>query len=256
MQDLFSLTGKVAVITGGSGGIGLGIAKSLARAGAAVAIVGRNSGKPAAASAGLAAGGATALAIQADVSVEDDVTRLVGDTVARFGRIDILVNNAAISYGILPQDMSLEVWNNFIAVNLTSAFLCAKACYLEMLKAGSGKIINISSIITQFGHPKLAHYAAAKGGMDHMAQSLACAWGPDNIQVNAVLPGLVHTEMMPCEGPNSRGPIVEYLVNRTAVKRYGMPADFAGIAILLASRASDFITGSIIIVDGGLSLAM
>lgn len=255
MRDLFDLTGKVAIVTGGNGGIGLGIAKGLSKAGAMVAIVGRNPAKLEAANAELAAINARVLPVQADVSVESDVARMVAQTVDRFGRVDILVNNAAVSFGVLPQEMTLEVWNNFIAINLTSAFICAKACYPEMVKSGGGKIINISSVITKSGHPKLAHYAAAKGGMDHMTQSLACAWGADNIQVNAVLPGLVHTDMMPCEGP-SRVPLVDYLVDRSAVKRYGMPADFEGVSILLASRASDFITGALIVVDGGLSLAI
>ena len=176
MLELFDLSGKVAVITGGNGGFGLGIAKGLAKAGTAVAIVGRKADKLAIATAELEGCGAQVLALQADVSLEEDVTRVVRETVARYGRLDILVNNAAISHGVLPQDMTLEVWNDFIAVNLTSAFLYAKAVYPEMVKVGGGKIINISSVITQMGHPKLAHYAAAKGGMDHMTQSLACAW--------------------------------------------------------------------------------
>jgi len=256
VQDLFDLTGKVAVITGGNGGLGLGIAKGLAKAGAAVAIVGRKADKLAAAAAELNAMGAKVLPVQADVSIEADVNRMVQETVAGLGRIDILFNNAAISWGVKPEEMSLELWNQFLAVDLTSVFLCAKACYPEMKKAGGGKIINVGSAITKKGFGKLVHYAAAKGGMDHMTQSLARAWGPDNIQVNALLPGLVHTEMMPCEGPDRRGPIIDYIVKKSSVGRYGMPADFEGISILLSSPASDFITGAIIVADGGLSLAV
>ncbi len=256
MLDMFDLSGKVAIITGGNGGLGLGIAKGLASAGASVAVVGRKQEKLDKAAAELESMGANVLAIKADVSVEEDVNRMVKETVDRFGRVDILFNNAAISFGISPEDTTLEQWNNFIAVNLTSAFLCSKACYPEMVKVGGGKIINISSIITQAGHPKLVHYSAAKGGMDHMTQSLCRAWGPDNIQVNVVLPGLVDTEMMPCTGPNARTRAVEYAVKKSAVKRYGIPADFQGISILLASPASDFITGAMIVVDGGMSLAI
>ena len=256
MLDMFDLSGKVAIITGGNGGLGLGIAKALAGAGASVAVVGRKQEKLDKAAAELEAMGAKALAIKADVSVEDDVNRMVKETVDHFGRIDILFNNAAISFGVRPEDTTLEQWNNFIAINLTSAFLCSKACHPEMVKVGGGKIINISSIITQMAHPKLVHYSAAKGGMDHMTQSLCRAWGPDNIQVNVVLPGLVDTEMMPCSGPKALTRAAEYCTKKSAVKRYGIPKDFDGISILLASSASDFITGAIIVVDGGLSLSI
>ncbi|MBV1932088.1 MAG: glucose 1-dehydrogenase [Porticoccaceae bacterium] len=254
-MKFFDLTGKVAIITGGNGGLGLGIAKGLAKEGCAVALVGRNQDKIDKAVAEMEALGAKAIGVQADVSKEDDVNRMVKETTDQLGRIDILVNNAAISWGIAPEKMTLEEWDNFIAVDLTSCFLCAKACHPEMVKAGGGKIINIGSAITKKGMGKLVHYAAAKGGMDHMTQSLAMAWGKDNIQVNAVLPGLVDTEMMPCEGPKKAGP-VNYIVKKTPVGRYGMPEDFEGISVLLSSEASSFITGSIIVVDGGMMLGI
>lgn len=255
-MKIFDLTGKVAIVTGGNGGLGLGIARGLAAAGASVAIVGRNTDKLEAAVKDLEGGGATVLPIQADVSLEDDVNRMVAETVERFGRIDILFNNAAISWGIRPEEMTLDEWNTFLAINLTSCFLTSKACYPEFVKAGGGKIINISSIITKFGHPKLIQYAAAKGGMDHMTQSLARSWGPQNIQVNAVLPGLVDSEMMPIGPEGSRAPIIDYAISKSACERHGIPDDFVGISVLLSSEASDFITGSIIVVDGGLSIAI
>lgn len=255
-MDIFDLTGKVALITGGNGGLGLGIARGLAKAGAKVVISGRNQEKLDTASAQLREEGFDVLSVRADVSLEDDVNRMVQETVDHFGRVDILVNNAAISWGVKVEEMSLELWNQFIAVDLTSCFLCCKAVYPEMKKVGGGKIINISSIITKLGFGRLVHYAAAKGGMDHMTQSLARAWGPDNIQVNVVLPGLVDTEMMPCTGPNANLRAVEYCSEKSAVKRFGVPEDFWGISVLLASPASDFITGAIIVADGGLSLAI
>lgn len=254
-MKFFDLTGKVAIVTGGNGGLGLGIAKGLAKEGCAVALVGRNRDKIEKAVAEMAALGAKAIGVQADVSVEDDVNRMVKETVEQLGRVDILFNNAAISWGLRPEKMTIEEWDNFIAVDLTSCFLCSKACYPEMVKAGGGKIVNIGSAITKKGMGKLVHYAAAKGGMDHMTQSLAMAWGKDNIQVNAVLPGLVDTEMMPCEGPEKAGP-VNYIVKKTPVGRYGVPEDFEGISVLLASEASSFITGSIIVVDGGMMLGI
>jgi len=252
----FDLTGKVAIITGGNGGLGLGIAKGLASEGCAVALVGRNQDKIDKAVAEMEAIGAKAIGVQADVSKEADVIRMVAETAEQLGRVDILFNNAAISWGIPPEKMTIEEWDQFIAIDLTSCFLCAKACYPEMIKSGGGKIINVGSAITQKGFGKLVHYAAAKGGMDHMTQSLALAWGKDNIQVNAILPGLVHTEMMPCFGENKIGPLVDYITKKTPVGRYGMPDDFEGLSIVLSSEASKFITGSIIVADGGMTLGI
>ena len=252
----FDLTGKVAIITGGNGGLGLGIAKGLASEGCAVALVGRNQDKIDKAVAEMTELGAKAIGVQADVSKEADVNRMVAETVEQLGRVDILFNNAAISWGVAPEKLSIEDWDQFIAIDLTSCFLCSKAVYPEMVKAGGGKIINVGSAITQKAMGKLVHYAAAKGGMDHMTQSLALAWGKDNIQVNAILPGLVHTEMMPCFGENKIGPVVDYITKKTPVGRYGMPDDFEGLSIVLSSEASKFITGSIIVADGGMTLGI
>ncbi|MDO9460868.1 MAG: SDR family oxidoreductase [Alphaproteobacteria bacterium] len=256
MLDIFSLKGKVAIVTGGNGGLGLGIARGLANAGADVAIVGRNQEKLDSAYENLKDIGPKILRVQADVSKEDDVKRMVKETVDALGRVDILFNNAAVSYGRAADKMTLDEWNMFISINLTSVFLCSQACYPEFIKVGGGKIINIGSIITQqMGHAKLIAYAAAKGGMDHMTQSLAVAWGPENIQVNCVIPGLVDSEMMPCEGPNKQSKIIDHVVQKSPVRRYGIPDDFQGISVLLASPASSFITGALIVADGGLSLA-
>ena len=252
----FDLTGKVAIITGGNGGLGLGIAKGLASEGCAVALVGRNQEKIDKAVAEMEALGAKAIGVKADVSKEADVNRMVAETVEQLGRVDILFNNAAISWGVAPEKLTIEDWDQFIAIDLTSCFLCSKAVYPEMVKVGGGKIINVGSAITQKAMGKLVHYAAAKGGMDHMTQSLALAWGKDNIQVNAILPGLVHTEMMPCFGENKIGPVVDYITKKTPVGRYGMPDDFEGLSLVLSSEASKFITGSIIVADGGMTLGI
>lgn len=255
MLEGFDLTGKVAIVTGGNGGLGLGIARGMANAGAAVALVGRNMDKLDAAYENLQGIGPKILRVQADVSKEDDVKRMVKETVAALGRVDILFNNAAISYAHSAAHMPLEEWNNFLAIDLTSVFLCCQAVYPEMLKVGGGKIINIGSAITrQMGHPKLIAYAASKGGMDHMTQSLAVAWGPDNIQVNCILPGLVDSEMMPCEGPNVQSRVVAYAVKNSPVRRYGIPDDFQGLSIFLASPLSSFVTGALIVADGGMTL--
>lgn len=255
MLDMFDLNGRVAIITGGNGGLGLGIARGLAKAGAKVAIVGRKREKLDSAETELRAEGFDVLSVVADVSREDDVKRMVAQTVDHFGRLDILVNNAGISWGVKPEEMSLELWQQFIDIDLTSVFLCSKACYPEMVKSGGGKIINISSFITKKGFGKLAHYAAAKGGMDHMSQSLAQGWGKDNIQVNVIICGLFDTDMNPCSVPEP-APILSYMINKTPAKRAGVPKDLEGLAIFLASKASDFVTGSLIVADGGYSLTI
>ena len=256
MNSKFDITGKVAIITGGNGGLGLGMAKGLALAGAKVAICGRNQDKIDRSLAELKAQGADAIGISCDVGSEEQVNAMVARTKAHFGRIDILINNAAISWGVPTEDMTLEQWNHFITNNLTSMFLTCKACFPHMVEVGGGKIINVSSIVTKLGYGKLSHYGAAKGGMDHMTQSLAQGWGKHNIQVNAVLPGLVDTEMMPCSGPNAMTRAVKFVSTKSPVGRYGVPEDFYGLSVLLASRASDFITGSIIVADGGLSMSI
>ena len=255
MNSKFDITGKVAIITGGNGGLGLGMAKGLALAGAKVAICGRNQDKIDRSLAELKAQGADAIGISCDVGSEEQVNAMVARTKAHFGRIDILINNAAISWGVPTEDMTLEQWNHFITNNLTSMFLTCKACFPHMVEVGGGKIINVSSIVTKLGYGKLSHYGAAKGGMDHMTQSLARAWGKDNIQVNALLPGLVDTEMMPCEGPN-KNKLVDYIVKKTPTGTYSTPEDWYGLTVLMASPASDFITGSIIVMDGGLSMTL
>ncbi len=255
MNDKFDITGKVAIVTGGNGGLGLGMAKGLAMAGAKVAIAGRNQEKIDRAVAELKDQGADAIGLSCDVGSEEQVNNMVAKTAEHFGRIDILVNNAAISWGIATEKMTLDQWNNFITNNLTSCFLTCRACFPHMVEAGGGKIINVGSIVTKLGFGKLSHYAAAKGGMDHMTQSLAQGWGKHNIHVNALLPGLVDTEMMPCEGPK-KNRLVDSIVKKTPVRKYSVPEDWYGMSILLASPASDFITGSIIVMDGGLSLVI
>ena len=255
MNSKFDITGKVAIITGGNGGLGLGMAEGLALAGAKVAVCGRNQDKIDRALDKLKAQGADAIGISCDVGSEEQVNAMVAQTKAHFGRIDILVNNAAISWGIPTETMTLDEWNNFITNNLTSMFLTCKACFPHMVEAGGGKIINVSSIVTKLGFGKLSHYGAAKGGMDHMTQSLAQGWGKHNIQVNALLPGLVDTEMMPCEGPN-KNKLVDYAVKRTPTGTYGRPEDFYGITVLLSSPASDFITGARIVMDGGICVTI
>ena len=249
---MFDLTGRVAIITGGNGGIGLGMALGLAQAGAAVLITGRNEAKNIEAVRSLVATGAQAAAIVADITDEAACAALVGRATQRFGRLDILVNNAGMNIRKQPQHYTLGEWNLILQTNLTSAFLCAQAAHPAMLEAGGGKIINIGSMMSIFGASFSAAYGASKGGMVQMTKGLATAWATDNIQVNAVLPGWIDTDLTR-QGRQDVAGLHEKVLGRTPAGRWGVPADMAGIAVFLASRESDFITGAAIPVDGGFS---
>jgi len=253
MTDLFDLSGRVAVVTGGNGGIGLGMARGLAQAGAAVMVAGRNEDKNAAAVAELAGLGAEADAVVLAVTEAASCQAMVTATVARFGRLDVLINNAGINIRKQPEDYTLEEWRAVVDTNLTGTFLCAQAAYPELCAAGGGKIVNIGSMLSIFGAAFAPAYAASKGGVVQLTKALATAWGKDNIQVNAVLPGWIDTDLTRNARAQLEG-LHERVLARTPAGRWGDPADHAGIAVFLASQASDFITGTAIPVDGGYSV--
>jgi 2-dehydro-3-deoxy-D-gluconate 5-dehydrogenase len=249
--NLFDLTGKVAIVTGGNGGIGLGMARGLANAGASVVVLGRNEAKSkAAAEAITTETGVETLAVTADVSNPAEVDRAVAEVLDRFQRIDILFNNAGINIRKPPQDLTLDDWNQVLNVNLTSAFLTSKAVYPAMKKAGGGKIVNIGSMTSIFGSSFAAAYSTSKGGIVQLTKSLALAWAADNIQVNAILPGWFDTEMTQQAREQISG-LHERVLSRIAAGRWATPDDMAGTAVWLASRASDYVTGVAIPVDGG-----
>ncbi|MDX2034785.1 MAG: glucose 1-dehydrogenase [Blastocatellia bacterium] len=249
----FDLSGRVAIVTGGNGGIGLGMARGLAEAGAAVVIAGRNREKSGAAVAALEAMGARAAAVEVNVTEEASCRAMIGAAVAEFGRLDILINNAGTNIRKQPMEYSLAEWHEVLETNLTSAFLCAQAAYPEMKRGGGGKIINIGSMMSIFGASFAVPYAASKGGIVQMTKGLATAWAKDGIQVNAVLPGWIDTDLTKRAREQVQG-LHERVLERTPTGRWGVPADFAGIAVFLSSPASDFITGTAIPVDGGYSV--
>jgi len=251
----FDLKGKVALVTGGNGGIGLGIAKGLAQAGADVAIAGRNEAKNTAALVELKALGGRPLALVADVNDSAQVRRMVAETVKVLGGLDILVANAGINIRKPPQDYSMAEWHQIMDTNLSSVFACCQAAYPELKRRGGGKIVTIGSMTSLFGFDLGPVYAASKGAVVQLTKSLAAAWAKDNIQVNSILPGFIDTELTQGARRNIPG-MHERVVGRTPARRWGEPADLAGAAVFFASRASDFVTGTALPVDGGFSSSM
>jgi 2-deoxy-D-gluconate 3-dehydrogenase len=250
---MFELKGKVAIVTGGNGGIGLGMAKGLAQAGARVVVAARNAEKSSAAVAELSRVGGEAVAVGVDVADEGSVEACVRTVVDRLGRVDVLVNNAGINIRKPPQDYTLAEWRSVLDTNLTSAFLCSRAVYPLMKGVGGGKIINIGSMMSIFGASFAAAYAASKGGIVQLTKALATAWAKDNIQVNAVLPGWIDTELTQNARRQVQG-LHDSVLRRTPAGRWGVMDDMAGVAVFLASPASDFVTGTAIPVDGGFAI--
>jgi len=250
---MFDLAGKVALVTGGNGGIGLGMARGLAAAGARVVIAGRDADKSRRAVDDLRANGGQAEAIETDVTDEAAVERLFAEIERRHGALHILVNNAGTTVRKRAQDMSLDEWRQVMDVNLTSAFLCCRGAH-GLLRRQGGKVINIGSMLSIFGAPYAPSYGASKGGIVQFTRSIATAWAADAIQANAVLPGWIDTDLTRGAREQVAG-LHERVLARTPAGRWGVPADLAGIAVFLASPASDFITGAAIPVDGGYSIA-
>jgi 2-deoxy-D-gluconate 3-dehydrogenase len=252
-MTIFDLQERVAFITGGNGGIGLGIAKGLASAGAAVVIAGRNKAKAQSALSELRSGGAQADFVELDVLEDTSCRQAIARAVERFGRLDILVNNAGTSIRGQPEVLTAQDWHLVMNTNLTSAFFCSQAAYPHMVRAGAGKIINIGSMMSVFASSYAAPYAASKGGIVQMARAMAVAWAKDNIQVNTILPGWVDTDLTRKAREQVQG-LHDKVLARTPAQRWGQPDDFAGIAVFLAAPASNFITGAAIAVDGGYSV--
>jgi 2-deoxy-D-gluconate 3-dehydrogenase len=255
-MNLFDLKGKVAIVTGGNGGIGLGIARGLAQAGATLAIIARDAAKSQEAARSLTQEtGSAPLVLTADVAQPDQVAEATARVLERLGHIDILFNNAGISIRKPPQELAPEEWHTVLDVNLTGAFLMAKAVYPALKAAGGGKIINIGSMTSLFGAGFAPAYTASKGGIVQLSRSLAVAWAADNIQVNALLPGWFETELT--DGARAQVPgLYERVLGRIPAGRWAKPQDIVGTAIWLASAASDYVTGAAIAVDGGFSSAL
>jgi NAD(P)-dependent dehydrogenase (short-subunit alcohol dehydrogenase family) len=260
---LFDLSGRVAIVTGGAQGIGRSLAQGLAEHGADVAIADVEGGLAEQAASEIEALGVKALPVAADVTAPDEVDRMVEATVRRFGRIDILCNNAGGSGGKggRAESLPLEYWNHTFALTVTSAFLCSQRAGRVMIERRYGRIINTASVYGLVGHdPSLYEpgpdgqpreslaYAAAKGAMVNFTRALAVYWARHNVNVNAIAPGMVRTERL---GVSHSAETWQRLAERTPLKRPGRPEDMIGAVIYLASPAADFVTGQILAVDGG-----
>jgi len=250
---MFDLSGRAALVTGGNGGIGLGFARGLAKAGATVTVAGRNAAKNAAAVAELTALGATAHAVEVDVTDEASIRAMVATAAERMGRLDILVNNAGTNIRNRPEAYRMEDWHTVLATNLTSGMIASQAAHLHLKAGGVGRVINNGSMLSIFGLPFHAAYGASKGGVVQMTRSLAVAWAEDGITVNVVLPGWIDTDLTK-KARQDMKTLHDDVLRRSPIKRWGDPRDFEGIAAFLASDAAAFITGVAIPVDGGFSV--
>ena len=249
---MFNLHGKVALVTGGNGGIGLGMAQGLAQAGARVVIAARNTQKSAEAVAALQALGSDSFALEADVTNEASVAALFAQVAERCGRLDILVNNAGTTVRKPVDQLALDEWNQVMDTNLTSAFLCCRAAHPLMKQAGGGKIINIGSMMSIFAAPYAPAYGASKGGIVQLTKAMASSWAADQIQVNAILPGWIATDMT--AGAQDNDKFNDNVIKRVPMRRWGKPADFGGMAVYFASDASAFHTGDSVLIDGGYAI--
>lgn len=251
-MKLFDLHGKTAIVTGGNGGIGLGIAQGLSDAGANLVILGRNDTKNKSVVAHFKSQQRPIVGMTCDVAIQVDIDRCVAAAVAEFGSIDILINNAGIAGGGPPETIPDDIWDQVLDINLKSVLKFSQAVQPHLKTAGGGKIINIGSMYSIFGSADVLPYSASKGGVIQLTKSLAIAWAQHNIQVNTIIPGWISTEMTAPVMDNKA--FYDMIIARTPEGRFGQPEEFAGAAVFLASAASNFVTGISLPVDGGYSI--
>jgi len=250
VKKLFDLTGRVAIVTGGSIGLGRQMAEGLAEMGANVVLCARKKGRCELAAEELKQFGVKTLALGCDVKNPEQVHEVVAASVSQFGRVDILINNAGTSWGAPVEEMKLEHWNKVLETNLTGTFLFSQAAGKYMAQQRHGKIINIASVAGLQGAPpqfQAIGYHASKGGVIAFTKDLACKWGVHNIQVNAIAPGWFPTHMSQVVIERNR----EAFLQKIPLGRFGGEDDLKGAAVFLASGASDFVTGHVLVVDGG-----
>jgi NAD(P)-dependent dehydrogenase (short-subunit alcohol dehydrogenase family) len=250
--DLFAMTGKVAVVTGGNRGIGRAIAQALAEAGASVAVAARDEEQTATAVGQLQALGGRAMGVRADVTSRQDLEVMVAAVVAHFGPIDVLVNNAGIGFHATALTLSDEEWDRLFATNLDGVWKACQVVGAGMVERGRGSIVNIGSMSGMIINRPQWHapYGISKAAVHHLTRSLAAEWATAGVRVNAIAPGYVKTEIADIDQPQYR----HYWVDEVPMKRYARPEEIAPAALYLASDASSFVTGSVLVVDGGYTL--
>lgn len=249
--ELFDLSGKVSIVTGGGRGLGLAIAEGLAEAGSDIVICSRKEGNCKEAAQRITALGVEAAGMQCDITNPDDISRLRDFTLEKFGKIDILVNNSGATWGAPTEDYPLEGWKKVIDVNVTGTFLCSQLIGKAMIKAGGGKIINVSSIFGGVGTISQVMdaiaYNTSKGAMDAFTKDLAVKWAKHHINVNAIAPAFIETDMSRVTMKKGG----DHILSHVPLGRFGVPEDLKGAAVFLGSAASDYITGTVLLVDGG-----
>ena len=250
--ESFRLDGKTALITGGSDGIGKILAMNLAQAGAKICINGRSTEKLAKAKKEFGDLGIDVFTIAFDVGVENQVSESIDIIKDNIGPIDILINNAGITHRVPILDMETDDFKRVLDINLVSAFMVSKKIVPDMIKKGGGKIINICSLMSRYGRNSVSAYAAAKGGLKMLTRNMCVEWAKHNIQVNGIAPGYIKTALTR-EFTGKDHPFNKLVMSRTPAGRWGDAEDLCGTAILLSSRASDFVNGQIIYVDGGIT---
>ncbi|MEO7753586.1 MAG: glucose 1-dehydrogenase [Terracoccus sp.] len=249
LHDRFDLTGKVAVVTGGTRGLGEGFARALGAAGASVVIVGRDAEAGASVLADLADDGVEAALVIADLTHAADVDRVLAETLERFGRADVLVNNAGACVHADALDVTAEDWRHVMAVNVDAVWACSQTFGRHFVAQGSGVIVNIGSMSgTIVNRPQWQPaYNASKAAVHHLTRSLAAEWAPHGVRVNALAPGYIKTDMSPVDDPAYR----QHWIDDAPMQRYGTVEELAPAVVFLASDASSFVTGSVLVADGG-----
>ena len=253
LSELFDLSGRVAIVTGGSRGLGQEIAEGLAEAGAKLMLCARRDEWLTPTVARMRARGFVVEGALCDVAKANDVQAVVDTTIAAFGRIDILINNAGLTWGEAPETMPLDKWHKVIEANLTGAFLFSQAAGREMLKQQYGRIVNIASLAalrSSVNGPHYAGYAASKAGLIGLTRELAASWGRQGIRVNAIAPGFFHSRLADPVIPLAEPGIKAF----SPIARVGAESEIKGVAVFLAADASNYITGQVIVVDGGRSI--
>ena len=252
MSNLFDLTGKVVVVTGSGRGLGQAIAVGLGHAGASVVVCSRTIAEAEATAAEIAASGSPSLAVQVDTGDRASCERLIAITVDRFGKLDVMVNNAGIDIIEPAEDVSPDSWDQVLNVNLTGYFNCSQLAARQMIAQGSGgSIINNSSIAGRVGIAGLSAYAAAKGGVDQLTKVQAVEWAPRGIRVNAFAPGYFENVMSGATEEHRRPDKRSQVLAFTPMGRRGLPEELVGPVVFLASDASSYVTGVVLYVDGG-----